>query len=309
MTANNPDSVETGQPGESAAGSTPAQTQQRDSETTGAVASDAVGDSNLDQAARAELLAEENRRLRSEYARAQQAKYRTTAYALGVVGLLAVVGGVLFPAGREVLFVLGGTGIFGGILTLYLTPGEFVAADVGERVYAAMAANETAIAEELGLSETRVYVPESEHAARLYIPQRSEFEIPTEEDGPVIVSEASRGLLLDATGSYLFDEFEQALTGELAETPTTLAEQLADGVVEQFELASAVEPDVDTEDGRITFEVSGSAFGDLDRVDHPIVSFLAVAVAVARQQPVQVEVTPDDEDWLVTCRWETEDSE
>lgn len=100
-----------------------------------------AAESDLEQTARAELLAEENRRLRAEYARTQQTRYRRTAYGLAALGVLAVLGGLLFPNARGVLFALGGTGLFGGLLTLYLTPGQFVAADVGERVYAAMAAN------------------------------------------------------------------------------------------------------------------------------------------------------------------------
>lgn len=308
MTANNPDAIDDTQSDESTVTST--QTQRGDSETTNSVGRDSTAaDGQLDDAARAELLAEENRRLRSEYVRAQQAKYRKTALGLGIVGLLAVLGGILFPEGQEVLFALGATGVFGGILTLYLTPGQFVTADVGERVYAAMAANETAVANELGLAETRLYVPDSEHAARLYIPQHSEFETPVDQDGPIVVADDSRGLLLEATGSYLFDELERVLTGDLSETPATLAEQLADGVVEQFELASTVEPDVDAGDGRITFDVTDSLFGDIDRIDHPVVSLLAVGIAVGLQKPVSIVVTQDDENWLVTCRWETDESE
>jgi len=265
----------------------------------------------LDHAARAELLAEENRRLRAEYARAQQARYRRTAAGLAAIGLLAVVGGLVFPNGREVLFVLGATGLFGGVLTLYLTPGQFVTANVGERVYAALSANEDAIAGELGLSELRVYVPAGGSTARLYVPQRSSFELPADPDGPILVDEESRGLWLEATGSFLFEEFEQALAGDLADAPPSLAAQLADGVVEQFELATGVEPDVETDGGRASFAVSESAFGDVDRIDHPVASFLAVGFVVGIDRPVHVEVTAGDgrADWLVTCRWDTQDEE
>jgi hypothetical protein len=270
---------------------------------------DPEAEDDLNRAGRAELLAEENRRLRAEYARAQQARYRRTAAGLAAIGMLAVLGGLVFPDGREVLFVLAATGLFGGVLTLYLTPGQFVSADVGERVYAAMAANEAAIAGDLGLSELRVYVPAGGSTARLYLPQRATFELPTEPDSPVLVDEESRGLWLEATGSFLFEEFEQALAGGLADAPPSLAAQLADGVVEQFELATAVEPDVETDGGRASFAVSGSAFGDVDRIDHPVASFLAVGFAVAMDRPIRVAVTASDgrTDWLVTCRWETPD--
>lgn len=267
-------------------------------------------DAQMDHAARADLLAEENRRLRAEYARAKRSRYRRSALGLAVIGLLAVLGGFVFPASREVLFALGATGLFGAVLTLYLTPGQFVTADVGERVYAAMAENEAAFVAELGLSDRRIYLPTGDNAARLYVPQHSDFELPDAGDSAVIVDETSRGLLLEATGGYLFEEFERALSGDLAMTPAPLATQLADGIVEQFELAASVEPDLDVTDGRITFGVDGSVFGDLDRLDHPVVSVLATGLAVGLDQPVSVDVTAGEDrtDWLVTCRWDTADS-
>ncbi|MFC7058818.1 hypothetical protein [Halovenus salina] len=56
---------------------------------------------SLDLAAQLELVEEENRRLRTEYARARQSKYRRTAYGLFVVGLFTVLLGVLFPGVRR----------------------------------------------------------------------------------------------------------------------------------------------------------------------------------------------------------------
>lgn len=266
-------------------------------------------DEQLDHAARADLLAEENRRLRSEYARAQEAKYRQTAYGLAGVGILAVLGGLLFPAGREVLFALGGIGLFGAILTRYLTPGQFITADISERVYAAMAANEAAIADELGLKQTTVYVP-LENTVQLYLPQQAEYDLPS-GDSTIIVEDDSRGLCLETTGANLFDEFERALTGQFAETPTTAGTQLADGIVEQFELATSVETDIDQQNRRATFHIDESAFGDLDRIDHPVVSFLAVGFARMLDSPVTADIVAGEQntDWLVTLRWKGENME
>lgn len=260
-------------------------------------------------AARAELLTEENRRLRAEYARARQSQYRRTAIGLGAIGLVAVVAGVAFPGSREVLLALGATGLFGGLLTYYLTPGQFVAASVGERVYAAWAENGAAIASELGLRDERVYVPTDGSAtARLYVPLHAAYEAPTEFDGPIALEEDERGLVLTPTGATLFEEFRRALPGELATAATPLATQLCDGLVEQFELADSADADADAADGRITVAISNSAFGAVDRFDHPIGSFVAVGLAIGLERPVTLEVEPGDEraDWLVTCRFETE---
>jgi hypothetical protein len=276
------------------------------------------GDSDADAAARlertaarAELLAEENHRLRNEYARARQSRYRRAALGLGAIGLFAVAAGLVFPASREVLFALGATGLFGGLLTHYLTPGQFVAASVGERVYAAWAANGAAIAAELGLREERVYLPDAgTETARLYVPLHAAYDAPTDLEGPIALEEGERGLVLTPTGATLFEEFRRALPGDLASRPGPLAAQLCDALVEQFELADRADPDVDAADGRVTVAISGSAFGAVDRFDHPIGSFVAVGLAVGLERDVRLEVEPGDDraDWLVTCRFETSES-
>lgn len=278
---------------------------QGQSGTTDADTEESPGSDDLKTRARAELLEEENRRLREEYARAQKAEFTRTALGLFAVGILGFLAGVLFPDGREILFAFGFTGLFGGVLTLYLSPKRVVAADVGERVYAALAANDQALATQLGIDERRIYLPGGERAAYLYLPQHEDYSLPDEIDGPLLTAEDRRGLLLEATGAYLFEEFEDAVTGALAPQPEALATQLADAVTEQFELAGAIDLEVDGADERATFRVSESRFGDLDRFDHPLPSFLAVGFVAGLDRPVTVEVAPADEyaDWLVTLRW------
>lgn len=257
-------------------------------------------------AAQVELLAAENRRLREEYARARQSRYRSTALGLAVVGLVAVAGSVLFPDAREVLVALGATGLFGAVLTYYLTPSQVVDAAVGERSYAAGAMNLAAITAELGLRDDRVYLPREGAPARLYVPQHAEYDLPEESAGPIVVDDGSRGLLLEATGANLYREFERGLPDALGTEPATIANQATDALVEQFELVTDADADVDPAAGRVTVAVTDTAFGDVDRFDHPIPSFLAVAFAVGLDRPVQLEVTAGDDraDWLITCRWD-----
>ncbi|WP_049923592.1 hypothetical protein [Halopiger djelfimassiliensis] len=264
-------------------------------------------DHELTDRERAELLAAENRRLREEYARARQSRYRSAAAGFAVVGLVALAAGVLFPSTREVLVALGGTGLFGAILTYYLTPVEFVAADVSERIYGAYATNGSAIVDELGLRETRFYRP-ADGSAQLYIPLHAVDGPPTDLDqnGPFVLDGNDRGLLFDPAGAFLFTEFERRLSDDFGSTPETITMQLCDGLVEQFELTERADYDVDPAGGRVTVRLTDSTFGALDRFDHPIPSFLATGLAVGLEQPIETEVDRGERsDWLVTCWFES----
>ena len=264
-----------------------------------------------DLRAQIDLLSTENERLRNEYSRARQASYRQTAMGLAFVGIVAVLGGVLFPAAREVLFVLGAIGIFGGVLTRYLTPERFVAAETGERIYAAQADTLDGLAGQLGLETLAVYIPVAgEPPVRLFVPQHAEYEIPDEEslEQPLVVGEkpSERGASLVPTGSTLFREFERSLTGSLGTDPSTVVEQVVDALVENFELARAAEVSLDIESGRATVVFSEAVYGDTERMDNPLGSLLAVALAESLSQPVRLETARRDDGIVMTCRWDAD---
>lgn len=270
-------------------------------------------------AARIEVLERENRRLRREYRAARRTRYRRAAVALVVVGLVGLAGGYVFPTGRTILWALGGTGVFAGVLTRYLTPERFVAATFSEQIYGSLADNEHEVVAALGLQETEVYVPVPDEDGSpgqpkvwLFVPQMGEYEIPpTEALGDVFVvtdDPAQRGVSFRPTGWPLFTEFERALATDLSSDPQRVTDQLADGVVEQLELADGIDPDVDVDAGRITVGVVDDAYGPVDRFDHPIVSFFAVGLATGLEQPITVEtVVPEsDREELITLAWEVE---
>ncbi|MFP9193533.1 hypothetical protein ACLI4Q_18085 [Natrialbaceae archaeon A-CW1-1] len=274
---------------------------------------DGEADDRLELVVQLEMLTEENRRLQEAYARSRRSQYRHTAFGLAILGIVAVIGGLLFPDGRDVLFALGGTGLFGGLLTYYLMPNRFVSADLSERMYATMATNYADIVDELGLRDERIYVPTGDSTlARLFVPQRVEYDLPEDFSRPIETAESQRGLVLVATGTGLFREFERTLDAELAPTPAVLGEQLSDGLVESLELARSANADVDVDveaaEGRATVAVSESALGPVDRFDHPIASFVATGFAIGLDQPITLEVAAGStqEEWLVTCRWELE---
>lgn len=282
-----------------------------DADATDSEAEDRADTERADLGAQVEALAAENERLRREYARARQVEYRRTAQGLAAVGLIATIAGVLFPSVRSVLFALGTTGGFAAVLTYYLTPERVVPASVGERSHAAWADSAAALVADLGLGTDRIYVPRStSQDVRLFVPQSRAYAIPDEQalDAALVVTgnERERGLAVRPAGDALLPELERALRGSLAADPGDAAEQLADGLTEQFELADAA--DVEREPGRITVGLSGSAYGDITRFDHPTSSLLAAGLARALEEPIDVTVekTPDGRaDYAVTCTWDT----
>lgn len=257
-------------------------------------------------AARVRTLQAENERLREAVSTAQKRRYRYTALGLAVVGGSALLGAVLLSTVRTVLFALGATGIFGAILTYFLTPERFVSATVGQRVYGTLADNEAAIVEDLALRGDPVVVPTggSTAPARLFVPQLSDQPTPDGERlrTPFVTGDAT-GLAFEPTGSGLYETLADA-TGTLPETAGGVAATVGDALVEQFELVDGVDVDA-TEVGRVTMAVDGSAYGPVDRFDHPVASLLATALAVELE--TEVTVTVDDAeraDWLVTCRYD-----
>lgn len=263
--------------------------------------------------AQVDLLRTENERLRKEYSRARQASYRRTSLGLGAVGVVAVLGGLLFPAVRDILFVLGAIGVFGAVLTRYLTPERFVAAETGERIYAAQAETLGDLTGQLGLEETFVYVPvDGAPTARLFVPQHAEYSIPHEEalERPLVLGDHAdeRGASFVPTGATLFREFERTLTGSLGSTPSTVVDQVADALVENFELARTAESSVDLEDGRATLVLSEAVYADADAHDNPLGSLLAVALGESLSKPVRLETNRTEEGLVVTCRWDSTES-
>lgn len=252
---------------------------------------------------------EENQRLRAAYAAATRTRHRRTALGFLAVGVAAVAAGLLLVDAREVLFALGGTGLFAALLLYYLSPEQFVAASVGREVYAAMADNGSDVVAELGLADERIYVPTPAGGVRLFVPQRADDPLPAPESlsDTFVVPEdgTTRGVALRPTGGPLVEEYERAAAGVLADDPATLAEGLAEALVEQFEILDGVT--VDVEDGRATIGASDSAFGPCTRFDHPVGSTLATGLARGLSEPVALSViasADDRADWRITCRWD-----
>jgi hypothetical protein len=263
----------------------------------------------LRDTAELERLQVENERLREEYHRARRVEYGRTALGLGVVGILAVGAGVLFPSAREVLLIIGAIGLFSAVLTRFVTPGQFLPVDVAEGVYDAVDESRAALVAELGLGGDSRYVPlDDGSTVRLFVPKSDEVPLPDDEDlrSTLVVSQDTprRGVAFTPTGRTLFREFEDTLQGELSETPRSAAQELAEGLTDGLELVDSVDVEVDTDSRRVSLRLRDVPFGAVDRVDHPVVSFVGVGLATGLGTPISVaDARRDESEAVVSYVW------
>ena len=240
-----------------------------------------------------DVLKTENERLRKDYARARAVTYRKTALALTVVGLVAVLGGVAFSDVRAVLFVTGAIGLFGGIMTWYLTPERVVPISVSESVYDGAMTTLTDLKDELGLQPVTVYVPVGDQT-RGFIPRDRDFEVPENLSHVFPGSTSgSEGMTFTPSGQELTREVDEIRTTQASNTTLGAVEQVADSLVEHFEVVDQITVEKSTVAREVIISVDEPAFGPLSRLDHPVVSALACAAAQSVDSPVVVDSVED----------------
>ena len=266
--------------------------------------------------ARIQALESENERLRA--VTRSRLTYRTALVLLVLVAALAVGGTAVYPGARAVLIGIAGIGAFSAVLLGMLVQERFLPASVGQAIYDAMWENEVGIASRLGVAETSRYVPTGGESpeVRLYLSRSLEDPIPATEalTGTTTRIDEHFGLLLEPTGRGFLDLFERT-NGELPDRVELVTTRLREAVVQQFELADRVEV-VETDlaeesaENRFTVQIWGSVLGDATRLDHPIRSFIAVALARTVNRPVIAEGSTDENgSSTLTFRWSSEPSD
>lgn len=248
---------------------------------------------------------------------ASQSNRRAVVALLGL-GVLALVGTLIRPESRTVLFALAGVGLFGAVLVRYLSPARFVPEEVGQSIYSAHALTGEGLVGDHDLSNVRVYVPtgsgDDEPGVRLFVPSSRDFVVPDVTDLRTLAvgsdDRRQRGVVLPPTGGELSRDFRSDVDRAGPERPRPLAERLADALVAEYELVERASVSDVEEHGSVTVAITASAFGPADRFDHPVPSFLGVTLAAALDVPVRVAVTPADgtADYAVTCEWDGDDS-
>jgi len=257
-------------------------------------------------------LREQNERLSEDARRAKQAEYRRAARGMGAVGFVALAGAVVLPSLRTVLVAFGAVGVFGGVLTYYLTPERFVSTEVSRDVYSALNRDRVTLVTELGLSDHRVYVPLGETSSRvcLFVPQADSFAVPEDEelDMSLTVPENadSRGLAFTPSGSELYESFVETTGDRLEDDPISVANKVGESLTEQFDLVDGLDVSTDVASDQLTVALGETAYGPVDDFDHPVVSMFAVGLARTLEQPVETDVSQAQDsrfDVLVTYRW------
>jgi len=241
-----------------------------------------------------------------------------TAFRFGVLGVATGIGGFLSSDSeiQIILISLAAVFLFGALLAYTLSSGRYLQWVVHESVYADMAANETALVDSFDLQERLMYVPRSgrDPAVSLFVPKHADFTMPRDSElDSLLVRTANgaiRGVSLRPSGGRLYSRFEEMLETELSDNPSELAAQLADGLVEGFELVDSVNPKFESAHGILTFGIDGCPYDLSAGLEDPVQSFLAVGIAVGLDIPVTVESTVtdgDQHDFVVQYRWVEED--
>jgi len=237
----------------------------------------------------------------------RQRPYRVVVVALGALGILMGVGGIVFTNARTVLFALAGIGMFGAVLLYALVPERFVTASLGSRTYAPLAEIGPLLVDTLELPDQCIYLPTNGGHVRLFVPEDETSAVPKERSPAVGVNDdgAFRGAVLPTTGDGLLAEFHDRSDRALASDAEEALAQLLDVLVEEFELVEEARGRASPAEGRATIAIEGSHYGPVDAFDHPVAAFLAAGLAVALDTAVTLDPPRRDEygRYVVTCRW------
>lgn len=235
--------------------------------------------------------------------------HRRGVIALVILGTLGLAGGFMLPEARSVLFALGGIGIFGAVILQYLLPARFISAATSESIYTSYSTTCAELVAELQLHDERIYIPNTTEDAptRLFVPAgtKSQIPVPGEAKSLFVYGEDNQfdGISVLPTGWSLYREFEKSIQPDIAEQPSQLAEQIADALTNHFGLVDKATTEGGL--GYVAFTVIDTAYGPVDRFDHPVESFLAVTLASVLEVPVGVTVTAGEgaKSVRILCSW------
>lgn len=255
--------------------------------------------------------------LQSHHSNGRQFRYRRMGVALGLVGLVTYLLSWFYPETRELLLIIGGTGLFTAVMVFYLTPERFVPVSVSERIFEPLLENNRDIVNELGFRGPPVYVPIGEHDGSdgtrevvLFISEHEKSELPGSDvlaERTIIMDSDRRGFAVRPSAISLIRNFTASVSSGLNNNPPQLTAQLTDGLTNSLEFIGSATEEIRQDENRATFRISSPCYSNLDRIDNPIPSFIGTGLAAGLGSPVEVTVreSPEDEvgDWVIDCTW------
>lgn len=253
--------------------------------------------------ARLTSLVAENSRLRADHdAQVRGSRLRRAALVIGALGVVFGLVGVAFPELRTVAISLAGVGLFTSVLLYYTTSERFVSLHVAERIHDPLAEGREALVGTFGVADRRVYVPISDDPPRarvLALPAGADVPPVTAVESVVVDAaaggEPTDGLSFRPSGEELFATYAPRLDEDIDVQPDELGTELAEVVVEEFELAADIEVEAELDAGRLRVDVVDAAFGPATRFDHPIASFFGTGFAVVLREAVRVDAAGEAE--------------
>lgn len=190
---------------------------------------------------------------------------------------------------REIAVILGATVLVGGGLNHLLVSGDELPPVVAESVYLAHVSTvEATIVDHAG---TPVYVPVGGHrSAKLVVPESAASPLEHDWDGEGDIGDGDA--TFTPSGEALYRHFRRLHIAR--ESDSGNLSQFADALESGLELLDGVSASVS--EGRGTVRFDACSLPGVGRIDHPVQSFLAVALARQFGRPVVVrtaDVNPD----------------
>jgi hypothetical protein len=217
------------------------------------------------------------------------------AVVLALLGAASLVGWFFLGSdpGAPLLY-FGGIGLFGAILVPLLLPDRTVAPIVAEGLHEALVSTADPGTDGSDARRMAVYDPGSPPAGpagvQVYTLETTDQDVDLVDAGSAAVTGGS-SLRSRPSGVGVYQAFTSEAVPDVGTSTETFAWQLCRGLTDWLELATSATPEAETEGG-ITVRVAGSTVPGVDRFDHPIVSFLGVALACHRDRAVVTDVQP-----------------
>ncbi|MFT4946594.1 MAG: hypothetical protein ACI8TL_000830 [Natronomonas sp.] len=231
-----------------------------------------------------------------------------TTLFLGVFGLAGVA--VSFTTAvaeggfSSLAATLGGTVLVASLLNHALADGRDLPPAVSESVYTAYASLAETVLDERDLSGQGVYLPSGgQSSARLVVPATGGD--PLDRDWSTVDAVGDEHAVFTPTGESLYRAFRRMKlrSSEHRTDHQRLLSRLASALDSGFELVEAVSVTVEGDTATVSFE--SCVLPGVDRLDHPVGSFLAVGIAREFGEPVTVDRVRSDPDGSgsIELRW------